>query len=224
MKYMHLTHDEFDPLVATPSDEGAGALTYVCDGQICTNAVKLLRPTKEKPSLLDTFCENKKDDEHCNSKIMKMYQLIKLDMMWNEAIHQHFRQSPFCHGDPCFEKDGERKIGICWKKRLKCESCEYVSATHKLYDEVENQKRGPNPVAPNIAIQFELLHTSTGNIGLCQLLNAANIAAPTKSSLQKKANQVGADLVKVNKQDLKERYDKIIDLNMKKGLPAEQIW
>ena len=126
----------------------------------------------------------------CNRKIMKICQPIKLEMMWNEAICQHFRQSPFCHGDLCFDKDGESKIGICWQERLKCERCQYVSATHKLYDEVESQKRGPNPAAPNIAVQMGLLHTSTGNTGLCQLLNAANIAAPAKSSLQKKANEV----------------------------------
>ena len=220
MKYMRLPQDEFDQLVSSPSDEGAGALTYDCDGQICTDAVKLLRPTKEKPSLLDQICENE-DDEHCNRKIMKIYQPIKLEIMWNEAIHQHFRQSPFCYGDLCFDKDGERKIGICWQERLKCERCQYVSATYKLYDEVESQKRGPNPAAPNIAIQMGLLHTSTGNTGLCQLLNAANIAAPAKSSLQKKANEVGADLVNVNKEDMKERCKKITELNMKKGLPAD---
>ena len=114
-------------------------------------------------------------------------------------------KSPFSHGDLCFDKDGERKFGLCWQERLKFERCQYVSASHKLYDEVENQKRGPNPAAPNIAVQMGPLHISTGNTGLCQLMNTANIAAPAKSSLQKKANQVVADLVKVNKQDMKER-------------------
>ena len=91
MKYTRLPRDEFDQLVAPASDEGAGALTYDCDGQICTDAVKLLRHTKENHH---SSIKSVRMRMMCNRKIVKIYQPIKLEMMWNETIRQHFREVP----------------------------------------------------------------------------------------------------------------------------------
>ena len=100
-------------------------------------------------------------------------------------------------------------------------SCNYTIATHRLYKEIKNDRRGPNPAAPNVAMQMGLHHTSMGNAGLCNLLNAANIASPAKSTLQKHANQVGEKLVDINKADMKSWCDDISTINQREGLAAD---
>ena len=109
-----------------------------------------------------------------------------------------------CPGKLMFDERGE-KVGLCWRERLKCSDCPYVSAMHKLYIEVSTpRKMGRKPAAPNMGVQFELSHSSTGNRGLRNVLNAANIPSPAKSGMQINTNRVAAHLVKFNEDDMSE--------------------
>ena len=59
---------------------------------------------------------------------MKLYQPIKVENLWNEAVHEHVEKSRGCQGKLMFDETGEKKVGLCWRERLKCSDCPYVSA------------------------------------------------------------------------------------------------
>ena len=144
-----------------------------------------------------------------------------MEDLWNEAITAHSKATHGCSGRLLFDTEGVKKIGVCWRERLKCSDCNYVSCIHKLYDEVESpHKRGPNAAAPNLGLQVGLSHTSTSNSGLRHILNAANISAPSTSAMQRHAHRVGEKMVAVNNADMAERCRSIRDRNRVKGLPA----
>ena len=153
---------------------------------------------------------------------MKLYQPIKVEILWNEAVHEHVEKSRGCQGKLMFDETGEKKVGLCWRERLKCSDCPYVSAMHKLYTEVSRPgKRGQKSVAPNLGVQVGLSHSSTGNSVLRNVLNAANIPSPAKSGMQRNTNRVAAHLVKVNQDDMSKICRDIGKINEAKGLPTD---
>ena len=164
----------------------------------------------------------KRNNRHSSREVMKLYQPIKVEILWNEAVHEHVEKSRGCQGKLMFDETGEKKVGLCWRERLKCSDCQYVSAMHKLYTEVSRPgKRGQKSAAPNLGVQVGLSHSSTGNSGLRNVLNAANIPSPAKSGMQRNTNRVAAHLVKVNQDDMSEICRDIGKINEAKGLPTD---
>jgi hypothetical protein len=43
-------------------------------------------------------------------------------------------QFPNCLGDLKFDCAASKKWGLCWRERLACTDCDFVSEYHKLYD------------------------------------------------------------------------------------------
>ena len=83
-----------------------------------------------------------------------MHQPIKLENLWNEAGHEHCEMSRGCPGTLMLDDEtGEKKVGLCWRERLKCSDCLYVSAMHEFYTEDST----PKPATPNLGVQVGLV-------------------------------------------------------------------
>lgn len=97
----------------------------------------------KKPShiIQKPICNNSEETKS-NKNIMKLYQPVKLEMMWNEAMSSHRKTPPECTGFLLFDEDAEKKFGLCWQERLKCNMCPYVSSMYKLYEEISTKKEG----------------------------------------------------------------------------------
>ena len=148
---------------------------------------------------------------------MKAYQPIKVENLFNEAIQGHRQMSEECTGHLIFDQSAEKKFGLCWQERLRCTDCDYVSSVHKLYEEVPSTKRGRKAAAPNLGLHVGANHTSTGNAGIRHALNAANIASPSKSAMQKQVNKVADQLIRINQEDMKKICEDLTLTNKLRG-------
>ena len=205
LKYVRLPEDVINSALLTLSTDHGAQLLRDC-------------PSPATATLLEKTC--KRNNRNSSREVMKLYLPIKVENLWNEAVHEHVEKSRGCTGKLMFDETGEKKVGLCWRERLKCSDCPYVSTMHKLYTEVSTPgKRGQKPAAPNLGVQVGL--SSTGNSSLRNVLNAANIPSPAKSGMQKNTNRVADHLVKVNQDDMSEICRDIGKINEAKGLPTD---
>ena len=126
LKYVHLPEDMMNSALSTPSTDHGAQLLRDCEDQVCTDGPKLLRPSPATATLLKKTC--KRNNRHSSREVMKLYQPIKVENLWNEAVHEHVEKSRGCPGKLMFDETGEKKVGMCWRERLKCSDCPYVSA------------------------------------------------------------------------------------------------
>ena len=212
--YIRLQRDEFE-LMTEETRDGRMIIVKDVDGQPCN--VKLLRPKPAPRTYFERLCEPGQ-----KRNAMKSYRIIqpeKMEILWQTTFKEHAALHPTCTGTLMLDEDGEVQVGICWKERTKCTQCGYVSQRHKMYDEVNRGRRGRRSTAPNLALQVGLTHTPMANTGLQTLFHAANIPAPSTSSLQTLANDVNDTIIQVNKTDMTARRLKLKEMNIKKGLP-----
>lgn len=213
-KYVRLNQNDFE-LVAQHTADGGMVFAHDSDGKICDT--KLLRPKKNPPSFLDKLCESK------GSSFSNDYKIIhpqKMQKMWQEAIRGHSNKNPECAGELELDERGEVRYGVCWQERIKCSDCDYVSERHKLYEEIDTGKRGRKAAVPNIGLQVGLTHTGIGNTGLRTLLQSASIPAPSFTAMQRASYSVNKQIIHENENDMKNRRQKIKEVNEIKGLPS----
>ena len=219
-QYKRLCSDDFDLVSVTEETSDGIEVVRVKDveGQVCHD-VKLLRPRPAPPTYLEKICSEKPSRPSMNT--YKLMQPSKVEELWQTGIAEHSEQHPTCNGKLMLDDSDDVQVGLCWQQRLRCTECDYTSARHKLYDEVERGRRGRKAAAPNLAVQVGLTHTPMSNTGLRTLLNSANIAAPALSSMQSHTNSVNATLVQVNQKDMKARREKLKEVNKLKGLQED---
>ena len=152
-----------------------------------------LRP-RPTPDFFDT-CSEKGQTE------LLIIHKEKTLALFNNSYKDHNQMSPSCEGS--FTWHDEEQRGLAWIMSLKCTSCQYKSPKTKLYDEVEEGKRGRKTAVQNKAIHLGLARNGISYTGLIDILASANIPPPAHSTLQRKANQVNPVLVKSNEADMK---------------------
>jgi hypothetical protein len=54
--------------------------------------------------------------------------------MYVSEIKNHRLHNNECLGDLKFDCAASKKWGLCWRERLACTDCDFVSEYHKLYD------------------------------------------------------------------------------------------
>lgn len=183
---------------------------------------RILRPQPEVPLEEDArikACVVTTD--RAGMEDMKLFHPKKLEELFNGSFRSHKLRSPGCIGNLLFNEEAEIKKGLCFKEQLKCSLCTFVSERVPLYQEVPSSKRGSKAAAPNIGMQIGLSHTPAGNQDISHILNAAGIAAPAQSSMQRLSNSIMNRVVEINTKDMADIRRGIKQGNMRKGLPAE---
>lgn len=187
-------------------------------GQLCD--VSFLRPRPAPPSKLQAASKTTNEDNE--RQTMRPLHLLQCERMWNEAFREHCDQSPHCGGDLGFDMAAEQQIGLCWKERLRCQDCSYISAMYKLYEEAPRTgKRGRRFAAPNLAFAAGLTHTGIGPTGARRLLISQGMPAPSATSMQKTAAKVADQLTDLNKADMKSEREFLKKINKVRGLPED---
>lgn len=121
------------------------------------------------------------------------------------------------------DKKHTEKRGYCWALSAKCLNCSYVSGKYKLYEEVETKGPGRRKAAPNMGLQIGLSRQGIGYEGIADIMNACNIASPSKQSMQETANQVAPLIEDVNQQDMCNRIKELKNLNEKLGFEDDGL-
>ena len=73
----------------------------------------------------------------------------KLWDMFNEVFREHQQTSPYCEGRLDFDYANEEQRQLCWREKVICDRCQYVSQRYNLYDEIETGKPGRKPATAN---------------------------------------------------------------------------
>ena len=60
--------------------------------------------------------------------------------MFNDVFHLHQQTNPSCGGRLDFDYASEQQIMMCWREKVKCDRCDYVSQRYNLYEEIKNRK------------------------------------------------------------------------------------
>ena len=182
-------------------------------------SVKLLRPAAKRDDFVDRY--DKTVHSRANMESYRILHTKMIENLWNRAIREHSTYHPQCQGSLIFDEKKEKKFGLAWKEALTCTSCTYLSRQEKLYREVQSKTSGPNPATLNVAAQAGLMTTGTGNTGLRNILLHMNIPAPSKSSMQVRANTVNDAVTKLNQSDMKAHRAEIVKINTDLGLTKD---
>ena len=129
-KYMRLPFDQMEMATAG----------YIPENAEAGKDVRLLRPTAARKTSLEE-AQDLQDSTLLDS--YRLWHMEKTVNMFNECFRQHQTRSPTCRGHLKVDTTAEKKWGLVWSERLKCDKCTYVSDIYRLYKVIENSKRGP---------------------------------------------------------------------------------
>ena len=201
--------EEFN-LVAQQGKDGFSLKNPDCEG--VSNPICLLRPKKKKDISI------KEVEDINNFDGMRLVNLTKVTDAFNEAFKLHRTESNCLN--PEFKLKRETKWGLGWKIALKCKNCHFQTKDFKLYDEIHNSCRGPNPAAINVGLGIGLQDTPVGNRRARLLFAAMNTPPPARSAMQKTSNKVSRAVLSINENDMKEKLKKVMETNKKRGNDA----
>lgn len=211
--YIRPNKDVFEAIAV----DGSDGTMQVKDNEGQEVNMGYLRPIAKLSSVLEEY--QIPDISNAEFETNRIFHCRKLQHLWNSAFKGHCKFDPDCNGELKWDSDGEIQRGLAWRERLNCSKCEYVSARHKLYVEVESNRPGAKTAAMNYGVQVGLTHTSISNSGLNSLLLSINVPSPSFSALQDTANKVGDRIIEENEHDLSEIRNFVKKGNTTRGLP-----
>lgn len=211
------TADFFEDLV---QQDNTDERIITTDSNGVETDVKILRPLPANKPVTTQFAEMNQGP-FSEVQTNRLLNLLKTQILWNEAIMEHFPPPP-CGGQLIWDMKGEIQRGFAWRERLSCTCGKYTSSRHNLYSEKSSQTgRGPKEAAINTGIQIGLTHTSIGPSSLRQILLAGNIPPPSTSGMQVRANATADALVELNEDDMAEQRHHLQNINEARGLPRD---
>jgi hypothetical protein len=208
--------DKFNK-VTTQNPSGIITVTDA-EGKMGTSKFLRPAPLSEEKDILGPYM---KDLSEFGPGEMRMYERDRIFDMWNESLVKHSYDKGQRCPVPIFKCGQEVKWGLCWKMSVCCSKCNWKSGLFNLYKEVETQSRGPKAAAPNMALQVGLQDTTTGNTKARAIIAAINTPPPSRSSMQRMSNKVGAIICDMNEKDMKEKRNETKQINVLRGLSKD---
>ena len=95
----------------------------------------LLRPGPEEESFYATYDSADSLPQGQDNTYILVHK-GKILNLFNSSFQEHKIHSPGCTGAVEWAESSSEQRGICWSMAVRCTECAYVSASHKLYDEV----------------------------------------------------------------------------------------
>ena len=170
----------------------------------------LLRP---KSTLSDKYLDELAADHSMKGDLQtnQFVHMQKVIDMFNDCFTEHMETQPGCNGNLTIAK--KHKWGIVCRVSLKCTQCAYISKMHSLYDEVAGSSRGRRAATANRGVHVGLMETPISGDGLQSILNAINSPSPCLSGLQKNATLVGKRIIDLNKKDMMNVREGLLNMN-----------
>ena len=208
VQYKRLTKTVFDSRVVKSRN---GTLS-VLNVNGTPSSMKVLRPQPPSPELVDTYMSS--SVENADSQTYKLYQPVKIEELFHNAMKEHID----CTGKLQFDTQCSEKWGMAWRERLYCSKCGYKSKINNIYDEVKTPNRGRKAASINIRAQNALNTTPISNQSFINILVQMEVIPPSYSGMQKTANKVGSELIKINQESMKNIRETIYQENKDCGL------
>jgi hypothetical protein len=200
----------------------SSGLVTIPDIHGASGTAKMLRPKPEEadPSPIDVYQTPDNDTANivANTNIVVNRQKV-MDMM-NDVYLIHSKKSTEC--TPKFKIDHIVLKGTTEKWILRCELCKFQSDTYPLYETVNSPKKGAKAATVNVGLQVGLQDTAMGQSQLRLLFAAANMSAGSKSTRQRKGNQVGDKTVELNKADMANRLQELSKIHELRGVTDDK--
>ena len=180
-----------------------------------------LRP-KPSPSKMNMSIDGTKCDR--NSYII--LHRGKLEHFWNTVFEGHSLYRAGCGGRLTYNDDLCDQFGLGQILAVKCTVCHYKSDKHKIYDEVDSDT-GRKTATITKGLQIGLSKQGIGGSGIREILLAANINPPSRSTLARGCNSVADTIIETNKSDMNHILEDIKLKNLALGrneshpIPAE---
>lgn len=183
--------------------------------------VHLLRPGPAEEDKIDSY--TKRPSAKTQITGCRIVDMQKTADLWNRAVKEHRELHSECYGYLQYNGLKEVQRGLASTEVLYCTSCDYESEPGKLYDEAETETLtpGPKPAAINLRLQVGLSHTPISCAAFRKIMMAINVPPPSRSSMQRRSNQVSERLVTLNKEDMAKQRKKLHDINELRGEPRE---
>lgn len=170
----------------------------------------VLRPKFSETSEVERKLKEKKDHEEVSGYI-EVHLQTTVDLV-QDCTTEHSGKSPGCSGRLVTSTDLVTKWGLSAIIQLKCNTCAFVSAKHKLFREVPRDGRGRRCAEPNRALAAGLISTSIGAAGSRRLFSAIGKTLPAPSSMQKQLNKAGDIIGELNETDMALQRTKLKDI------------
>lgn len=117
----------------------------------------------------------------------------------------------------------EQKFGLCWRERLVCKGCGFLSKIHNLYEDLPQMSRGRRPANINHSLHVGLSQTSIGPSSFSKILCSINTPPPSASGMQKSANKILETVTRANKYDMRLRCEDLRSINNLQGKKTSAI-
>jgi hypothetical protein len=127
------------------------------------------------------------------------------EVIFNKCIREHYTKHGDCPGMVILDPERYQKMGLGVKAGLKCNVCQYESATlMKFYQEVEcrDKTKGPKTVKLNVQLQVALTKEPIGNSAMRNILAFLDISPPSERGMQNIANRVSDSFKNINRAQL----------------------
>ena len=89
-------------------------------------SVKLLRPGPRRQTYLYRYVSPGQERPNTDSYI-RFFHAQMVEELFNNSVQEHLTFMPGCIGQLIFYDEQEEKVGIAWKKCLKCTVCNNIS-------------------------------------------------------------------------------------------------
>lgn len=117
----------------------------------------------------------------------------------------------------------EQKFGLCWRERLVCKGCGFLSKIHNLYEDLPQMSRGRRPANINRSLHVGLSQTSIGPSSFSKILCSINTPPPSASGMQKSANKISETVTRANRYDMRLRCEDLRSINNLQGKKTSAI-
>ena len=139
-----------------------------------------------------------------------------------DCIIEHNKSSPLCQGRLSTDADLTTKWDITAKIQLKCNTCYFIFARHKLYLEVPSLRPGRKSAEPNRALAVAKLLTNVRIAGSQRVFSSiGNTTVPSASSMQKQLNHAGDKIRDLNEKDMAKQIIMLKDTLEYAGYPRD---
>jgi hypothetical protein len=209
------------PLKRVTYQEFKKTFTQTDKGEFVPLAERLLSPIEHSPGAVLRPKSNEKSEvqrileEKNGEEPVSGYTEVHLPSTVNavqDCIVEHSQTSPRCQGRLVTASNLVIKWGLSAIMQLKCNTCVFVSAKHKLFREVTCTGPGRKCAEPNRALAVGLFSSSIGVAGSQRIFASIGKTLPAPSSMQKQLNVVGDKIRTLNETDMALQRAKVKDV------------
>ena len=138
---------------------------------------------RSKPSDTDHELEKAKGDHGPYITSNRIVSMEEFQNILTEVYQEHKAAHPRCNGSFKMPQKGEQFFGLGSKVTVLCECCTYVSAKKRLFEPVQEERKGPITAVANDRLAQWMENTSVSIDDTRLLFSTLNMHSPGESTI-----------------------------------------